>query len=139
MDTVENNSDNDDDDDETTTTTERRNYRHLTCILYMNDDWDEDQDGGALRLYPGSRDLLEPKQVLGTTTTTQQKYDNTSDPEEAAWDHVDVSPSNGRMILFDSCLAHSVEAVTTSTKVRRALTLWIYRPEDSGAKGEQFY
>lgn len=126
------------------TTTQRRNHRHLTCILYMNDDWDEVEDGGALRIYPGSRNVMEPRQVLGTTPRTPSTTSATTTAEESknvgpAWDHVDVTPSNGRMILFDSCLIHSVQAVTVRGKVRRALTIWIYRPEDSDVKGEQFY
>lgn len=102
-------------------TPDRQNHRHLTCILYMNDDWDEHEDGGALRIYPGSRNCKKPQQVLD------------------GWDYVDISPQNGRMILFDSCLIHSVRAVTAEEKVRRALTVWIYRPEDSHVPGELFY
>ena len=140
----------------------------------MNDDWNKHEDGGALRIYPGSRNVMEPRQVLGndadadadtdreTETKTRttipnisstaagggKKTNNSSsrrstacsnNSASGAWDHVDISPKNGRMILFDSCLIHSVQAVTSEEKVRRALTIWIYRPEDSGVQGEQFY
>eukprot|EP00980_Cylindrotheca_fusiformis_P005578 scaffold1183_cov114-Cylindrotheca_fusiformis.AAC.11 len=100
----------------------RHNFRHYTCILYCNDDWDEDEDGGALRLYPYSQNLLEADDAI------HQSYG-----------FVDISPKNGRLLIFDSRLIHSVERVTTKTKRRRALTLWINRPNDSGVLGESFY
>jgi 2OG-Fe(II) oxygenase superfamily len=101
-------------------TRQRNNFRHFTCILYCNDDWTAD-DGGALRIYPGSRDLLYPKEAI---TTLQS---------------VDIYPLNGRLVIFDSCLVHSVERVNHLTKVRRALTFWITRPDDSDVQGETYY
>ena len=125
------------------TETERKNHRHLTCILYMNDDWNKHEDGGALRIYPGSRNVMEPRQVLGNNagkkTEKNPRATSTEQHNRPAWDHVEISPKNGRMILFDSCLIHSVQAVTSVEKVRRALTIWIYRPENNAVKGEQFY
>ena len=99
----------------------RTNFRHYTCILYCNDDWNE-EDGGALRLYPNTRRLW-----------------NADDAIQYGYDYIDVSPENGQIIIFDSCLIHSVEKVTHNTKKRRALTLWITRPDDSGVVGEQYF
>ena len=99
----------------------RSNFRHYTCILYCNDDWEE-QDGGALRLYPNTRTLM-----------------NADDAVSLGYDFVDVLPKNGRLIIFDSCCVHSVQKVTHRTKRRRALTLWLNRPDDSGVEGEQYY
>lgn len=99
----------------------RSNFRHFTCILYCNDGWEE-ADGGALRLYPHTRNLK-----------------NADDAIVNGHDYVDISPKNGRLIIFDSCCIHSVEIVTHKTKKRRALTLWINRPDDSGVEGEQYY
>ena len=99
----------------------RSNFRHYTCILYCNDDW-EKEDGGALRLYPHTRNLKNP-----------------DDATSHGFDFVDVRPKNGRLVIFDSCCIHSVEKVTHKTKKRRALTLWINRPDHSGVEGEQYY
>ncbi|CAJ1954118.1 unnamed protein product [Cylindrotheca closterium] len=92
----------------------RSNFRHYTCILYCNDDWEE-EDGGALRLYPNTRNLVHPDDAISD-----------------GYDFIDVIPKNGRLIIFDSCNIHSVEKVTHKTKKRRALTLWINRPNNSG-------
>jgi Rps23 Pro-64 3,4-dihydroxylase Tpa1-like proline 4-hydroxylase len=98
----------------------RSNYRSYTCILYCNDNWTPAM-GGALRLYPGSREFGTPEGAI------------------ASCEHVDINPLNGRLLIFDSCLTHSVEQVTQSDQTRRALTLWITRPNDSGVAGESFY
>lgn len=99
----------------------RHNFRHYTCILYCNDDWGE-IDGGALRLYPQTQNLESPDDAI-----------------HQGCGYIDVSPENGRLIIFDACLIHSVERVTQKTKKRRALTLWINRPDDSGVQGENFF
>mmetsp|Transcript_1441 Transcript_1441/g.2839 ORF Transcript_1441/g.2839 Transcript_1441/m.2839 type:complete len:318 (-) Transcript_1441:15-968(-) len=99
----------------------RSNFRHYTCILYCNDDWEE-EDGGALRLYPHTRNLSNANPAILN-----------------GYDFVDIAPKNGRLIIFDSCNIHSVEKVTHKTKKRRALTLWITRPDNSGIEGEQYF
>lgn len=103
----------------------RRNFRAYTCILYLNDEWNIDEDGGALRLYPQSQKYHSPDEAV----------------EDSGNNHgfVDISPNHGRLLIFDSRLVHSVEPVTTSKKVRRALTLWINRPNNSEVPGETFY
>jgi ectoine hydroxylase-related dioxygenase (phytanoyl-CoA dioxygenase family) len=88
-----------------------------------DDDWDMERDGGALRLYPDSQHFISPSEALAA----------------CAQDFVDISPLNGRLLIFDSCLVHSVRPNTSPTKRRRALTLWINRPNDSGVKGEQYF
>lgn len=98
----------------------RNNFRHFTCILYLNSNWTSDM-GGALRLYLNSRHYSSPDDAV------QQ------------CDYVDVLPENGRLLIFDSCLVHAVRQVTQGEQTRRALTLWINRPNDSGVPGEVFY
>ena len=96
-----------------------------TCILYMNDnDWDLSVDGGALRLYFNSQNIYNPLDVLT----------NASKP----YDFVDISPTNGRLLIFDSCLVHSVQPVLSPYKRRRALTLWINRLNTNGVRGEMY-
>jgi Rps23 Pro-64 3,4-dihydroxylase Tpa1-like proline 4-hydroxylase len=95
----------------------RENFRRFTAILYMNEGWTKG-DGGAVRLYLRSQALQYVQEVY-------------SESEEPRWHVVDVLPSNGRLLLFDSRLVHSVEPVL-SEKKRRALTLWIKRPMEGG-------
>ena len=52
--------------------------------------------------------------------------------------HYDIIPENGRLVIFDSKLVHSVERVNRD-KRRRPLTLWILRLEESGASGDVYY
>ena len=77
--------------------------------------------GGALRLYLNSRHYQTPQEAV------------------AECEYVDILPENGRLLIFDSCLVHSVQRVTQGEQTRRALTLWINRPNDSGVRGEVFY
>ena len=101
-----------------TKTGNRNNFRHYTCILYCNDL--VESDGGALRLYLNSRDLC-----------------NEDAMEEC--NYVDIIPKNGRLLIFDSCMVHTVEELLSATKIRRALTLWILRPNNSDVAGESYY
>jgi Rps23 Pro-64 3,4-dihydroxylase Tpa1-like proline 4-hydroxylase len=95
----------------------RRNFRSFTCILYCNDDWQE-QDGGALRIYRDSTHLASAKEA------------------HKSCEYSDIVPKNGRLVIFDSKLVHSVEKVLVD-KCRRALTIWIARPSDGGIQGEE--
>lgn len=97
---------------------ERSNHRCYTCILYCNDDWDCKRDGGALRLYRDSVNVATPSDAIDTCI------------------HVDINPSNGQLLIFDSRKIHSVRKVTSKTKKRLAFTLWTLRPEDNNARGE---
>jgi hypothetical protein len=97
----------------------RRSFRSHTCILYCNEGW-KAEDGGALRLYLDSQHCL------------------LADDAKASCSYVDINPQNERLLIFDSTLVHSVEKVTHPAKLRRALTLWIERPNDSGVQGETF-
>ena len=54
-------------------------------------------------------------------------------------EYIDINPSNGKLLLFDSRMIHSVENVFNKNKTRRALTLWMVRPEESGATGEDYF
>lgn len=94
----------------------RRNYRAFTAILYCNEEW-KPSDGGALRIYHDSRELAEAKDAPDLCHYT------------------DVLPQNGRLLIFDSTLVHSVQTVHAD-KFRRALTLWIQQPIDANVLGE---
>ena len=97
----------------------RSNYRCYTCILYMNESWDLHRDGGALRIYPDSLNISKPR-----------------DAPKMQCEYKDVNPTNGKLLIFDSRLVHSVKEVISREKSRLALTLWILRPETSGVHGE---
>lgn len=102
------------------------NIYSYTCIMYMTTkDWDTDRDGGALRLYLDSQPFPTPTQAVAAAKRRDQ--------------YVDISPINGRLLVFDSRLVHSVQRVTSSHKRRRALTLWINQPNNSGVRGEVYY
>lgn len=94
----------------------RKNYRSFTAILYCNDDW-SDLDGGALRIYSDSTQLEFAHDAKSTC------------------DYTDVFPRNGRLVIFDSKLVHSVEKVLVD-KARHALTIWILRPTEQAVEGE---
>jgi Rps23 Pro-64 3,4-dihydroxylase Tpa1-like proline 4-hydroxylase len=101
----------------------------------LNDNnWDVDIDGGALRLYPHTQEYRTPEEAVDASNVKEELYTDDGVPS-----FVDISPINGRLLIFDSRLVHSVNEVLSSTKVRRALTLWINKPNDSGVSGEKFY
>lgn len=102
-------------------TRRRSNYRCITAILYMNEGWVK-ADGGQLRLYQNSAGVVHPHTVL-----------------DGGNEYIDINPSNGKLLLFDSRMVHSVEKVFNKIKTRRALTLWMVRPEESGATGEGYF
>ncbi|CAE7781557.1 egl-9 [Symbiodinium sp. KB8] len=86
----------------------RLNSRELTAILYGNPaDWDAHRDGGALKLYPQTEDFESPPLP----------------------DHPSVcfSPKAGTLVIFFSSLWHEV---LPAYRPRRALTMWILRPEE---------
>lgn len=118
--------------------TRRNNFRAYTCILYLNDnDWDVKLDGGALRLYPHTQAYHSPELAVADSSNAEKTKDGMNGDGSSPF--VDISPINGRLLIFDSHLVHSVREVLSSTKVRRALTLWINKPNDSGVMGETFY
>lgn len=72
--------------------------RQISCILYLNQDWQE-EDGGKLRLYLNA-DTMEP---LATT-------------------HLDISPIGGRLVTFLSDSFY--HEVLPTNKQRLSLTGW---------------
>jgi hypothetical protein len=106
--------------DRTLLPSRRSNWRYITAILYMNDGW-EISDGGQLRMFLNSVGELDPYMVVN-----RYKY-------------IDINPSNGKLLLFDSRMVHSVEKVLNKGKTRRALTIWIIRPEENGVSGEDYF
>lgn len=107
-------------DDDTVLPKKRSNWRCITAILYLNEGWKK-SDGGQLRMHLDSAFVEQPITARDTH------------------EHIDVNPSNGKLLLFDSRMVHSVEKVLSKSKIRRALTLWITRPEESGVSGEDYF
>jgi len=93
----------------------RSNYRCYTYIYYCNDDWNLQQDGGALRVYYSSK---------------KERYGK---------GYVDINPIHGTLVIFDSTMLHSVEPVVANNKQRIALTLWALEPiQDVKIQGETY-
>lgn len=110
--------------------------RKLTCILYLNPDYDAKRgDGGELRLL-----------VRGRGGTKDGTTEGGRDDEDTQINHVDLTPEGGRMVLFWSDeIPHEVlptaphytidamqgdeedddELALTNPLDRYALTLWI--------------
>ena len=86
--------------------------------MYCNDNWDYKKDGGALRIYLNSQNVPKPAMVLNR------------------FEYTDINPTNGKLLIFDSRLVHSVEKVHAPDKSRLALTLWTLRPENRIVRGE---
>ena len=99
----------------------RSNWHYITAILYLNEGW-KVSDGGQLRMYLNTAFVENVKSCDGDT---QMPY-------------IDINPSNGKLLLFNSRMIQSVEEVVSKSKVWRALTLWIMRPEKSGIIDESF-
>lgn len=82
------------------------NPRKLTAICYLNDGWDVERDGGALRAYlPSAR---------------------------ATGAYVDVVPQAGRVLLFDSVTVEHEVRPTFAT--RCAVTLWVSGDADAESR-----
>lgn len=92
--------------------------RKLTCILYLNPEY-EDGDGGELR-------ILLPSAGEGSDT------DNEKEGEKKRLEEVDLTPEGGRLLMFWSDeMPHEVLATAPngakddSSLDRYALTVWI--------------
>jgi len=86
----------------------RWNARELTAIIYATPpDWNPERDGGALLVYPHSTD--------------------------SRWgEPVRIDPLGGRLVVFFSCFRHEV---APAFRTRRAMQLWIFRPDVATAEG----
>jgi len=88
----------------------RWNARELTAILYATPaDWDVERDGGALKVYPHS-----------------------TDSEWSESDSVCIAPLRGRLVVFFSRFRHEV---LPAYRTRRAMQLWIFRPDQATLQG----
>ncbi|CAM9767859.1 unnamed protein product [Choristocarpus tenellus] len=94
-------------------------FRRVTAVLYLarEGEWDE-EDGGALRLYPPVKEELRERCSKG------------GEQDEAGIvgvdDFVDIMPIGGRAVLFLSgAVDHEVRPVT-GNRERAALTAWYH-------------
>ena len=101
----------------------RGDHRVYTCILYCNEDY-QAGDGGALRLRLNSQNIRLAEDFVYPPDTWRE------------CDTVDIEPLNGRLVVFDSGLSHSVEKVLQKEYARLALTVWILRPQDRPLYGD---
>jgi len=98
--------------------------RRLTCILYMNPDYQDGIDGGELRIFCGR----------GSSATITNNHDDTGKRGATKKNSnvVDITPDGGRMVLFWSDeIPHEVLPTAPNAdksdevRDRYALTVWI--------------
>lgn len=100
--------------------------RRLTCILYMNPDYQDGVDGGELRIFCGRGDSS------ATIITNNDDDDTGIVGATNNNDVVDITPDGGRMVLFWSDeIPHEVLPTAPNANKsdevfdRYALTVWI--------------
>jgi Rps23 Pro-64 3,4-dihydroxylase Tpa1-like proline 4-hydroxylase len=102
--------------------------RQYSFLLYLNggsdmkdrhSDWNTTTDGGQLRLYLNRKD--------NSTTATPRTLDFTNDLYQKEYDTIlDVTPSNGTLVLFDS---HTIpHEVLNTYRERYVIIGWFNRP-----------
>ncbi|KAH8091860.1 protein serine/threonine phosphatase [Aureococcus anophagefferens] len=108
----------------------KKNGRHVTAILYLNEHWDE-ADGGALELYPDSVDDAAVQRVLLGQAGRAWTPADERNLEAALAGHrrVEVWPEAGTVVVFDSRLVHTVRP---AKRDRRAHAL-MSKPADGDA------
>jgi hypothetical protein len=85
--------------------------RKLTCILYLNEDWDSSVYGGQLRLHNFD------KFFAMRNSGSEQKQDEPM--------YIDVDPIINRLVMFWSDLIVHEVLPTTAERPRYTLTVWI--------------
>lgn len=116
--------------------------RAVTAILYLNSPtWQCAEQGGALRIFPGAAENCEgglpvtaaagrQSNVIAVRAAGRDNGDNDGDGNSAAMTGagaaVDIPPTGGTLLLFDSrALLHQVVPVI-GAEDRFALTAWIF-------------
>jgi len=114
---------------------DRVNARELTAILYANPpDWELQSDGGALQLYPNSEHLEEaPTEANASRSPASNGSREVLHRAEKSLKPVTIAPLGGRLVIFFSALWHRV---MPAHRLRRALTLWILRPDEAFMRGQ---
>ena len=85
--------------------------RVFTCIIYLNDCWEE-AHGGCLRIISSTSKEL-----------AQHGIENGEDDINPESSHVDIAPRGGRLVIFDS--RRVLHEVRPSFASRWALTAWV--------------
>lgn len=98
--------------------------RAVTAILYLNSPtWDCATQGGALRVYPCATDECSGG---AATDASDNDGDGNSARMRGAGAAVDIAPTGGTLVLFNSrTVLHQVVPVVGSGQ-RYALTAWIW-------------
>ena len=85
--------------------------RYLTCILYLNEDWNP-SNGGCLRIFGG----------ISVEDGNHYKNEGDDDGSRQNPNIIDVEPLAGRLVIFSSRLTH---AVLPTFAERIACSIWI--------------
>ena len=99
----------------TTDTPPTPEQRIITCVYYLtNHDWNENTDGGALRVFHHNNEYdHHPK---NNTTSATSSYND---------DYTDIIPYRNRMVIFRSDkVEHQV--LPSKQRSRPAITIWFY-------------
>ncbi|KAJ9443668.1 Prolyl 4-hydroxylase subunit alpha [Diplonema papillatum] len=98
------------------------NRRRVTCVYYFNENW-QPSDGGCLELYPKSG-LSQLAELKSDAAAVARKK-----TERKLAHPVVVPPESGTLVIFNSCLLHSV---LPEHAPRTAMTMWFCGPESLG-------
>ena len=111
--------------------------RELTILFYANPGWDTGKHGGALRLHSpdtaaqaisAERNRRRPPGAASTPSPPVSLQQQQQQQQQ----HVDVAPTAGRIVIFQSgTQLHEVLPCTNGAQ-RLALTLWVEHAEWRG-------
>lgn len=104
-------------------------YPPNRAVLYLNEpSWDTERQGGSLRCYvKGEEEAVGAGGATGPAATRiiSLSATNKSQQDQQRWQHMDIAPQGGRLVLFDSkAVLHEVLPSHQGVG-RMALTVWI--------------
>mmetsp|Transcript_24580 Transcript_24580/g.61847 ORF Transcript_24580/g.61847 Transcript_24580/m.61847 type:complete len:723 (+) Transcript_24580:3-2171(+) len=103
--------------------------RRLACVVYLNHDWDIDQDGGELKLHLDH--AADPVPVEGVADFSGGRQRNLGRRKSI----ITVAPRAGRVAIFRADLTeHEVCPVVNMMKDRFSFLVWYFQREERAKK-----